>query len=177
MRTPTLLSSFFSLLLAIPIAADDTARLTALFAPVSERGGVVTIPPGDYRLVGAAPIPLASDTTVFAHGARFHFPESLDQGARIVLFAGSDLRHFAWHGGTFLGRVIVRDNVFQLGDSAPEETVTFAPNGHELQMTGNSFSRQATLVAVDPSCERIEIRDNPGAELKRTPIDFNHGRR
>lgn len=75
------------------------------------------------------------------------------------------------------GPVIVRDNIFQLGDSAPEEAVTFAPNGRDLQMSGNSFPGRNITIAVDPSCESVAIHDNPGAELKRTPIDFNHGRR
>jgi nitrous oxidase accessory protein NosD len=75
------------------------------------------------------------------------------------------------------GPVIVRDNVFQLGDSAPDEAVTFAPNGRDLQMSGNTFPGRTITIAVDPSCEAVAIHDNPGAELKRTPIDFNHGRR
>lgn len=75
------------------------------------------------------------------------------------------------------GPVIVRDNVFVVGGSAPDAAVTFAPNGRDLQMTGNSFSGKPVVIAVDPSCEAVAIRDNPGAELKRTPIDFNHGRR
>jgi hypothetical protein len=86
--------------------------------------------------------------------------------------------YFTLHeeGGSY-GPVIVRDNVFQLGDSAPDEAVTFAPNGRDLQMSGNTFPGRAITLAVDPSCEAVAIHDNPGAELKRTPIDFNHGRR
>jgi hypothetical protein len=86
--------------------------------------------------------------------------------------------YFTLHeeGGSY-GPVIVRDNVFQLGDSAPEEAVTFAPNGRDLQMSGNTFPGRAITIAVDPSCEAVAIHDNAGAELKRTPIDFNHGRR
>jgi hypothetical protein len=86
--------------------------------------------------------------------------------------------YFTLHeeGGSY-GPVIVRDNVFQLGDSAPDEAVTFAPNGRDLQMSGNTFPGRAITICVDPSCEAVAIRDNPGAELKRTPVDFNHGRR
>ena len=86
--------------------------------------------------------------------------------------------YFTLHeeGGTY-GPVIVRDNVFQFGDAAPVEAVTFAPNGRDLQMSGNTFPGRATSIAVDPSCEGVAIRDNPGAELKRTSVDFNHGRR
>lgn len=86
--------------------------------------------------------------------------------------------YFTLHeeGGSY-GPVIVRDNVFQLGDSAPDEAVTFAPNGRDLQMSGNTFPGRAITIAVDPSCEAVAIHDNPGAALKRTSIDFNHGRR
>ncbi len=86
--------------------------------------------------------------------------------------------YFTLHeeGGSY-GPVIVRDNIFQLGDSAPDEAVTFAPNGRDLQMSGNTFPGRAITIAVDPSCEAVAIHDNPGAELNRTPIDFNHGRR
>lgn len=86
-------------------AAADTASLEALFAPVAEAGGIVTIPPGDYHLSGEKPIPLHSGTTVFAHGARFHFPEPLAAEARVILFSGTDLHDFAWHGGEFIGHV------------------------------------------------------------------------
>lgn len=75
------------------------------------------------------------------------------------------------------GPVIVRDNIFQLGDSAPEEAVTFAPNGRDLQMSGNSFPGRSVIITVDPSCEGVAIHDNPGAEVKRSAVDFNHGRR
>lgn len=81
--------------------ADDTARLTELLA----QGGVVTLPPGDYHLDGAQPIPLRSNTTVLAHGARFHLPETLPDQARIVVFAGEDIAHLTWHGGEFIGHV------------------------------------------------------------------------
>ncbi|MBL9156612.1 MAG: right-handed parallel beta-helix repeat-containing protein [Verrucomicrobiales bacterium] len=86
--------------------------------------------------------------------------------------------YFTLHeeGGSY-GPVIVRDNVFQLGDSAPDKAVTFAPNGRDLQMSGNTFPGRTITIAVDPSFEAVAIHDNPGAELKRTPIDFNHGRR
>jgi len=84
---------------------EDTATLQVLFAAKSENGGIITIPPGDYHPDGTKPIPLASNTTVLAHGARFHFPETLPDAARLTLFAGTDLNRFAWHGGEFIGRV------------------------------------------------------------------------
>ncbi|HRQ88989.1 MAG TPA: right-handed parallel beta-helix repeat-containing protein [Bacteroidia bacterium] len=75
------------------------------------------------------------------------------------------------------GPVIVRDNIFQLGDSAPEEAVTFAPNGRDLRFTGNTFQNKAAVIAVDPSCENTTIDDNSGARTVIQPVDFNHGRR
>jgi hypothetical protein len=90
---------FYLLLLGSVSMADDSAVLAALL----EKGCVVTIPAGDYHLDGAAPLPLASHMTVMAHGARFILPESLPEKARIVLFAGEDIAHFAWHGGEFIG--------------------------------------------------------------------------
>lgn len=99
----TLLSAFS--FLAASAQADDFDKLAALFAPAVERGGLVTIPPGDYSLDGGKPLPIPSRTTVFAHGARFHFPEKLADKARVILFAGQDVEHFAWHGGEFVGHV------------------------------------------------------------------------
>jgi len=75
------------------------------------------------------------------------------------------------------GPVIVRDNIFVLGDAAAAEAVTFAPHGHDLLMTGNVFQGRTTPIRVDPSCTGVDIRDNPGGELLRQPVDFNHGRR
>jgi hypothetical protein len=78
--------------------------------------------------------------------------------------------------GTY-GPVIVRDNIFVLGDAAPKEAVTFAPRGHDLQMTGNQFVNGPVKIVVDPSCRETTIRDNVGATTKRAKVDFNHGRR
>jgi len=89
------------LLLTAATLADDSAKLTALLV----EGGVVTIPAGDYHLEGAKPLPLSSNMTVFAHGARFILPETLPDKARVVMFAGQDIAHFTWHGGEFIGHV------------------------------------------------------------------------
>ncbi len=89
------------LLLTTVVWADDSATLAALFA----KGGVVTIPAGDYHLDGNKPVPLASNMTIFAHGARFLLPKALPDKARVVLFAGQDILHFTWHGGEFVGHV------------------------------------------------------------------------
>lgn len=85
--------------------ADDSARLAALLAPAIERGGLVTIPPGDYDLDGATPLPLASHMTISAYGARFHLPKALGDKARVVLFAGENVSDFRWFGGHFAGHV------------------------------------------------------------------------
>jgi hypothetical protein len=99
--------AFNIFLLATPLfsRADDLSTLESLFSPLTHRGGIITIPPGDYHLSGKKPVPLSSGTTVFAHGSRFHFPDSLPAGARLVLFSGTDLHDFAWHGGEFIGHV------------------------------------------------------------------------
>ncbi|HCN79302.1 MAG TPA: hypothetical protein DIT13_19225 [Verrucomicrobiales bacterium] len=97
--TMKLLPALFCL--APPVCADDSARLAELLA----RGGVVTIPPGDYQLNGAQPILLVSNTTVLAHGARFILPETLPDQARLIIFAGQDIGHFTWQGGEFIGHV------------------------------------------------------------------------
>ena len=75
------------------------------------------------------------------------------------------------------GPVIVRDNIFIVGDSAPAEAVTFAPNGHDLQFTGNTFQNKPVIIVVDPTCKNSQIENNPGATTVIKPVDFNHGRR
>ena len=90
----TLLIMTVLLLMPAAVHADDSAQITALFAAVTEDGGIVTIPPGDYLLDGAQPIPLTSGTTVMAYGARFHLPEKLGDKARVVLFAGENVTDF-----------------------------------------------------------------------------------
>lgn len=121
------------LLAALPAFADDRARLADLLAPALANGGTVTIPPGDYHLDGAEPLPLPSRTTVFAHGARFHFPERLGDGARAVLFAGSDVVELSWHGGEFLGDVFdpaQRENAWEPNVSTRAlEITTTRPGG------------------------------------------------
>lgn len=90
-----------SLCVATIVIADDTAKLNDWLG----RGGVVTIPAGDYQLDGVTPLPLKSHTTVMAHGARFILPEALPDKARVILFAGENVAHFSWHGGEFIGHV------------------------------------------------------------------------
>ncbi len=121
------------LLLATASFADDSAKLTSLLA----KDGVVTIPSGDYHLDGSKPIPLRSNTTVMAHGARFILPEELPDQARVVLFAGENIAHFAWHGGEFIGRVFdpaKKDNTWEPNANTKgiEITTTVAGGTHDL---------------------------------------------
>ena len=113
--------------------ADDSAKLAALLA----KDGVVTIPAGDYHLDGTQPIPLRSNTTVIAHGARFILPERLPDQARLVLFAGENIAHFAWHGGEFIGHVFDparKDNTWEPNANTKgiEITSTVAGGTHDL---------------------------------------------
>lgn len=75
------------------------------------------------------------------------------------------------------GPVIVRDNIFILGDSAPKEVVTLAANGRNIQFTGNVFQTRPAQIVVDPTCTLTQIENNAGAETIIKPVDFNHGRR
>jgi nitrous oxidase accessory protein NosD len=75
------------------------------------------------------------------------------------------------------GPIIVRDNIFIVGDSAPDEAVTFAPNGHDLIFTGNTFQNKPVTIVVDPTCKNSQIENNTGATTVTKPVDFNHGRR
>jgi hypothetical protein len=113
--------------------ADDSAKLVALLA----KGGVVTIPAGDYQLDGSKPISLRSNTSVMAHGARFILPETLPDQARVVLFAGENIAHLAWHGGEFIGHVFdpaKKDNTWEPNANTKgiEITTTVAGGTHDI---------------------------------------------
>jgi nitrous oxidase accessory protein NosD len=86
--------------------------------------------------------------------------------------------YFTLHeqGGSY-GPVIVRDNIFVLGAACGSPAVTFAPGGGDLQFNGNTFRGAPALIRVDPSCANSDFSNNTGAEVKREPVDFNHGRR
>lgn len=118
MSSRSLLLPIFLFIATSAVSNDDTSQLEAIFAVNKDHNGVITIPPGDYQLDGTRPIKLASHTTVFAHGARFHLPATLSEGARILLFAGTNVTNFAWHGGEFVGHVFDPDR----------ETNTWEPN-------------------------------------------------
>jgi hypothetical protein len=126
-------SLFCLFLLAASVTADDSATLVDLLA----KDGVVTIPTGDYHLDGTQPIPLRSNTTVMAHGARFILPETLPDQARVVLFAGQNIANFAWHGGEFIGHVFdpdQMDNTWEPNANTKgiEITTTIAGGTHDL---------------------------------------------
>jgi hypothetical protein len=82
-----------------------------------------------------------------------------------------------YESGATYGPIIVKDNIFQLGDHCPDEAVTFAPNGHDLVFSGNTFQNKAAAIVVDPTCTRSTIEDNLGSKTMKKPVDFNHGRR
>lgn len=86
--------------------------------------------------------------------------------------------YFTLHekGATY-GPVIVRDNVFVLGSACASPAVTFAPGGHDLVFSGNTFQGSPALIRVDPSCRDADLRDNRGAKMEHAAVDFNHGRR
>ncbi|MBX3239078.1 MAG: right-handed parallel beta-helix repeat-containing protein [Chitinophagaceae bacterium] len=84
--------------------SDDTRAFQALFSAAKKTGGGnITIPPGNYYLRGETPVPLSSNTNVFAYGAKIFLPKNLGDQARIVLFEGTDVTNFSWFGALFQG--------------------------------------------------------------------------
>jgi hypothetical protein len=140
--------------------ADDSSRLAALL----NAGGTVTIPPGDYRLEGAAPILLTSRTTVSAHGARFIMPDTLGDKARLVLFSGENLRDFTWQGGHFVGHVFDpsrSQNSWEPNANTRAILVTTTPGGRTENLTFRDITSDGVaggvitvLGAVEPGNER-----------------------
>lgn len=83
---------------------DDTPSFMKLFQEVEKaHGGTVTIPPGDYFLKGKISLPLPSNTTIFAYGAKIYLPEVLDDRSQIIVFLATDISNFSWFGGYFKG--------------------------------------------------------------------------
>ncbi len=143
------------LLVAISLStnthADDTAQLTELFAPVEEQGGVVTIPPGDYQLDGANPIAIPSNTTVMAYGAKFRFPESLGDRARVVLFSGENVRNFNWFGGHFAGHLYdpsQATNPWEPNANTRPIVITTTPGGTTENLTFRDVTSNGVAGAV-----------------------------
>jgi hypothetical protein len=126
------------------------------------------------------PVNLVMTGNVFVNNTTKNEPD-LRRG-RIAYQTGEpgkfpELYFTIYEPGASYGPVIVRDNVFVVGDSAPEEAVTFAPNGHDLQFTGNTFQGKAVTIVVDPTCVNAVVENNSGATTAVKPVDFNHGRR
>lgn len=124
-------------------SADDTEKLAGLFATSAERGGAIVIPPGDYHLSGEKPIPLASDTTVTAYGARFHLPRTLGDKARVVLFSGTDVTNVRWSGGHFTGNVFDparEENTWEPNANTRAILITTTPGGRTENLTFRDIS-------------------------------------
>ncbi len=137
--------------LALTARAGDTVGLAELFAPAMERGGTVTIPPGDYHVDGSAPIPLPSRTTVVAYGARFHLPERLGDKARVVVFAGENVTDFRWFGGHFLGHVFdpaQAENVWEPNANTRAILITTTPGGCTENLTFRDITSGGVAGAV-----------------------------
>jgi hypothetical protein len=75
------------------------------------------------------------------------------------------------------GPIIVRDNIFTLGPDCASPAVTFAPGGHDIVFSGNTFQGAPAVIRIDPSCRDTDVSDNRGASVERAAVDFNHGRR
>jgi hypothetical protein len=148
------------LLLASPVnlqaqgvnsGSDDRLKLAALFAAAADHGGTVTIPPGDYYLDDAEPIPLSSHTTVTAYGARFHFPKQLGDQARAVVFAGENVSDFRWFGGHFIGRVFNpdrTDNSWEPNANTRGILITTTSGGETTNLTFRDVSSDGRAGAV-----------------------------
>ncbi|MCC6511445.1 MAG: right-handed parallel beta-helix repeat-containing protein [Pirellulaceae bacterium] len=171
------LFAFSFTLLDVPVcSADDSHRIRELLA-ISDSSGVVTIPPGDYMLDGTQPLALSSNTTIMAHGARFHLPKTLPDKAKLVVFAGQDISHFAWHSGEFLGHVFdpeIRENTWEPNATVNGiEITTTRPGGtHDLLfrdvkangMAGavigvHGLAEQGSESAVSAWAERVSVEN------------------
>ena len=82
----------------------DVSSLRRAFE-TAKPGDTLVIPPGEYDVDGAVPIPLKSDLTVIAYGANFRLPERMGDKARAVVFQGENIRNLTWKGGHFVGHV------------------------------------------------------------------------
>jgi Periplasmic copper-binding protein (NosD) len=148
----------FMLLLVCPLLAlaqspkaDDTAMLVELFNKQAKSGGVITIPPGDYHLNGSTPIPLLSQTTVMAYGAKFHLPKTLGDKARIVLYSGTNVSDFRWFGGHFSGNVFDPtkfENTWEPNVNTRAILITTSPGGQTNNLTFRDVSSEGLAGAV-----------------------------
>lgn len=150
MRTPLWLAVLFAWPGSMTLA-DDSARIAALFTQAAQRGDTVVIPPGDYELNGATPLPIASRTTVSAYGARFHLPKTLGDKARAVLFSGVNVSDFRWFGGHFTGHVFdpaEANNVWEPNANTRAIVITTTPGGRTENLTFRDLTSDGLAGAV-----------------------------
>lgn len=134
-----------------PLHADDSQKLAAMFAATEDQGRVVTVPPGDYELDGVKPLPLASDTTVFAYGARFHLPKTLRDKARVMVFSGENVSDFRWFGGHFSGHVFDPSqtmNTWEPNANTRGILITTTPGGRTANLTFRDITSDGMAGAV-----------------------------
>ncbi len=131
---------------------DDTPALNRCFADALSRGGgSVVIPPGNYFVSGYPATAIPSNTTVFAHGARFYLPRHLGDGARVVLFSGADVSNFAWFGGHFQGCCFDHrnpPNTWEPNANTRIFAITTTPGGRTDNLTFRDLSSLRVAGAV-----------------------------
>lgn len=110
---------------------QDVAPLRSAFE-TAKAGDTIVIPPGEYHLDGAVPIPLMSDLTIIAEEVTFRLPERMGDKARAVLFQGQDVRNLTWRGGRFVGHVFDQskaDNTWEPNVNTRGILITTSPGG------------------------------------------------
>lgn len=143
--------------------SDDTPALQRCFNDAMSGGGTILIPPGDYFVSGSPSLPVPSGTTVSAHGARFHLPETLGDRARIVLFAGQDVADFAWHGGHFEGHCFdlrQASNTWEPNANSRIFAINTTPGG----TTDNLLFREIHSNRIGGAVVNVEGAASPGSE-------------
>ncbi len=132
--------------------SDDTAAMRACFlASAAAGGGTVTIPPGDYFLKGESAIPLCSQLTVMATGARFLLPATLGDKARALLFSGANVTNLLWSGGQFLGHVFDpanATNTWEPNVNTRGILVATTPGGRSANLTFRNITSDGMAGAV-----------------------------
>lgn len=149
--------NYLTLLVTLTLAVggvlhgDDSAVISSLLEQGMQRGGLVNIPPGDYQLDGRTPLKLFSGMTVSAYGARFHFPKSLGNQARVMLFSGENLSDFRWFGGHFVGEVFdpsKLENSWEPNANTRAILVTTTATGRTENLTFRDISSDGVAGAV-----------------------------
>jgi hypothetical protein len=192
MSRHTILVAACGAALSCAALADDTAAIARLLQAAESAGGVVVIPPGDYRLEGRRTLPLPSRTTVTAYGARFHLPARLGDKARIVVFAGTNVTDFTWHGGEFLGHVFdpaQRDNAWEPGASTRIFEITTTTNGgtrdirfRDVRSDGiagavigvHGLTRKAAQIEIIAPAQRITLENCTLLRSGKFMWDYGH---